>query len=738
MRKERSACNKGGRLFYFLLNEGLFMKMSVSSPRYRISALCFSTWIALGLVSQAHAAIVVDQQKSPTTTVNVAGNGATVVDVSAPSNGGVSHNYYKQFDVNSAGVVLNNGAGSSNTTLAGNVNGNANMSGGSASVILNEVASSNPSQLNGMVEVAGQQAAVIIANPSGITCDGCGFINTSRSTLVTGSVDMTGGKVSGFNVTDGKIVITGKGMDDHATDYTDIISRSVVVNAQLTARDLRIVTGSNKVNYKTLDAREIKPAKFSPQPSLALDVSSLGGMYANKIELIGTEDGVGVRNNGIISTAAESISITLDGELENNNIISANKDLLIDTNQHAVDNDHGTLQAERDLAIASSKLDNNTNGLITAENININTHGGTLDNNGQGIIAREDISVSAGDIDNGSRLTGGGVMTISADKLSNRGEISADTLSVAAHKITNQNEIQAQNTLTISSDTLENEKDGLISSAGDMALQTHDIRNRGKIYAQDALDAYASHSLDNEQGVLGAVGNVTVDTKTLTNTAGAIFSARQLDIVADTIDNSADMCDGGGTIAGNTISMSSGYFNNDKGTLKGNTVYLQGDTFDVGNGTISATGNITVNADKDFYVNNHGAVESRGGDITINAADNFSNDGTIKGTGAITLNSSTFSNKGSISTGDDITIYAAKSFVNENGGYINGRDGLSIEAVNTLDNDGSLYSYDTITLRSHRVTNHKGAKISSDDNEIFTDRFVNHGRIEGYYDLHDY
>ncbi|ELY4156280.1 filamentous hemagglutinin N-terminal domain-containing protein [Cronobacter turicensis] len=714
------------------------MKMSVSSPRYRISALCLSTWIALGLVSQAHAAIVVDQQKSPTTTVNVAGNGATVVDVSAPSDGGVSHNYYKQFDVNSAGVVLNNGADSSNTTLAGNVDGNANMSGGSASVILNEVASSNPSQLNGMVEVAGQQAAVIIANPSGITCDGCGFINTSRSTLVTGSVDMTGGKVSGFNVTDGKIVITGKGMDDHATDYTDIISRSVVVNAQLTARDLRIVTGSNKVNYKTLDAQEIKPEIFSPQPSLALDVSSLGGMYANKIELIGTEDGVGVRNNGIISTAAESISITLDGELENNNIISANKDLLIDTNQHAVDNDHGTLQAERDLAIASGKLDNNNNGLITAETININTHGETLDNNGQGIIAREDISVSAGDIDNGSRLTGGGMMTISADELSNRGDISADTLSVAAHKINNQNEIQAQNTLTITSDTLENEKDGLISSAGDVALKTHDIRNRGKIYAQGALDAYASHDLDNEQGVLGAVGNMTVDTKTLTNTAGAIFSARQLDIVADTIDNSADMCDSGGTIAGNTVSMSSGYFNNDKGTLKGNTVYLQGDTFDVGNGTILATGNITVNADDDFYVNNHGSVESRGGDITINAADNFSNDGTIKGTGAITLNSSTFSNKGSISTSDDIAIYAAKSFVNENGGYINGRDGLSIEAVNTLDNDGSLYSYDTITLRSHQVTNHKGAKISSDDNEIFTDRFVNHGRIEGYYDLHDY
>lgn len=714
------------------------MKMPVLSPQYRINALCLSTWLALGLVTQAHAAIVVDQQKSPTTTVNVAGNGATVVDISAPSDGGVSHNYYKQFDVNSAGVVLNNGAGSSSTTLAGNVDGNTNMSGGGASVILNEVASSNPSQLNGMVEVAGKEAAVIIANPSGITCDGCGFINTSRSTLVTGSVEMSNGKVSGFNVTDGKIVITGKGMDAHATDYTDIISRSAVVNAQLTARDLRVVTGTNKVNYKTLDTKAIKPEAFSGKPELALDVSSLGGMYANKIELIGTEDGVGVRNNGIISTAAESLSININGELENNNIISANKDLLIDTNQHAVDNDNGTLQAERDLAIASSKLDNNKNGLITADNININTHGETLDNNGQGIIAHDDISVSAGDIDNGSRLKGGGQMIINADELSNRGEISADTLSISAHKINNQNEIQAQNALTITSDTLENEKDGLISSAGDMALKTHDISNRGKIYAQGALDAYASHDLDNKNGELAAVGNMTIDTKTLTNTAGAIFSARQLDIVADKIDNSADMCDSGGTIAGNNVSMSSGYLNNDKGTLKGNTVYLQGDTFDVGNGTISATGNITVNADEDFYVNNHGSVESRGGDITVNAADNFSNDGTIKATGAINLNSSTFSNKGSISTGDEIAIYAAKSFVNENGGYINGRDGLSIEAVNTLDNEGSLYSYDTITLRSHKVTNHSGAKISSDDNEIFTDRFVNHGRIEGYYDLHDY
>ncbi|MDQ9205770.1 hypothetical protein QBS70_15570 [Cronobacter sakazakii] len=181
-------------------------------------------------------------------------------------------------------------------------------------------------------------------------------------------------------------------------------------------------------------------------------------MYANKIQLIGTENGVGVRNNGIISTAAQDISISVDGKLENNNIISANTDLLIDTNQHDVDNDNGRLQAERNLAIASSKLDNNNNGLITAKDININTHGNTLDNNGRGIIASGSINIAAGDITNGSRITGNDDLTISAGTLNNRGEISANTVSISAGKLNNQDLIQAQQALTIVSDKLENEK----------------------------------------------------------------------------------------------------------------------------------------------------------------------------------------------------------------------------------------------------------------------------------------
>lgn len=56
----------------------------------------------------------------------------------------------------------------------------------SAQVILNEVVSANRSRLAGFTEVAGGKADVVVANPYGITCSGCGFINTDRVTLTTG------------------------------------------------------------------------------------------------------------------------------------------------------------------------------------------------------------------------------------------------------------------------------------------------------------------------------------------------------------------------------------------------------------------------------------------------------------------------------------------------------------------------------------------------------------------------
>lgn len=179
----------------------------------------FQILLALGLASiilPAASQIVaapgtpaVNQANQPT--ITAAQNGVTVINIQKASAAGVSRNVYSQFDVNKQGVILNNSHTYSNTQLGGWIQGNSNLSSGHAKVILNEVNSANPSQLSGYVEVGGTRAQVVVANPAGLTCDGCGFLNASRVTLTTGAPIMNNGALEGYNVRGGAVKIQGGG-----------------------------------------------------------------------------------------------------------------------------------------------------------------------------------------------------------------------------------------------------------------------------------------------------------------------------------------------------------------------------------------------------------------------------------------------------------------------------------------------------------------------------------------------
>ncbi|NTI07192.1 filamentous hemagglutinin N-terminal domain-containing protein, partial [Agrobacterium rhizogenes] len=120
--------------------------------------------------------------------VGAAPNGVPLVDIVTPNGAGLSHNKFSDFNVGTPGLILNNFKGEVGTSnLGGATPGNPNLNSSSpASIILNEVTSSNRSALNGPTEVFGGRADVIVANPNGITCNGCGFINTPHATLTTG------------------------------------------------------------------------------------------------------------------------------------------------------------------------------------------------------------------------------------------------------------------------------------------------------------------------------------------------------------------------------------------------------------------------------------------------------------------------------------------------------------------------------------------------------------------------
>lgn len=167
------------------INQGEY-KRQISWRQQSLVLLLTSFQVWQPFIVVAHAAEVLPTNAS--VSLNQAANGVPIVNIAAPGTAGISHNTYSQFNVGSSGLILNNSAQPVNTQLGGYVPGNANIAGGSARLILNEITSANPSQLNGYMEVAGQKADVIVANPYGISCRGCGFINTAKATLSTGKL----------------------------------------------------------------------------------------------------------------------------------------------------------------------------------------------------------------------------------------------------------------------------------------------------------------------------------------------------------------------------------------------------------------------------------------------------------------------------------------------------------------------------------------------------------------------
>ena len=286
------------------------------------------------MMGMAAAQIVADPNapgRQQATVLNTA-NGVLQVNVQTPSAAGVSRNVYNRFDVPNSGAVLNNSRAAVQSQLGGWIDGNPWLAQGTARVILNEVNSNNPSQLRGYMEVAGNRAELVIANPAGIVVDGAGFINVSRATLTTGTplMNAADGGLNGFSVQRGSISLEGGGLDARLTDYTALIARSVQLNAGVWAQQLEVTTGANEVSLATDAAGAVTTSLASGMgsgeaPRYGVDTALLGGMYANKITLIGTEAGVGVRNAGSIGAAAGELVVTSAGRLENAGSLSANK-----------------------------------------------------------------------------------------------------------------------------------------------------------------------------------------------------------------------------------------------------------------------------------------------------------------------------------------------------------------------------------------------------------------------------
>ncbi|PQQ31922.1 hemagglutinin [Photorhabdus luminescens] len=298
-----------------------------------------------------------------------------VINIATPNNAGISHNIYKEFNVATQGAVLNNATQAAKSQLAGQLNANPNLHGKAAELIINEVTGSGRSHLQGQLEIFGNKANVMIANPNGITCDGCGFINTSSATLTTGKPQFDKqGALAALEVKKGQITIGGKGLDGKTTDYVDIISRATELNGKIQANNLSLTQGANRISLKDGTVKPV--AGEGTKPQLAIDTKALGGMYANKIRLVATEDGIGVNLKELTSNQRD-ITLNANGKIELGNI-NAKTDLnIVGKETHIAPNIK--VQAGRDIILENTTLDNK--GSVTAAR-DMRIFGDTVRNSG--------------------------------------------------------------------------------------------------------------------------------------------------------------------------------------------------------------------------------------------------------------------------------------------------------------------------------------------------------------------
>lgn len=660
-----------------------------SSPRHTLRfALRSIALAALALLGVAPAFTTAQIVAAPGSGAQVISsqNGLPQVNIVRPSGAGVSVNTYNQFDVQKPGAILNNSSNIVQTQQAGMINGNPNLGARqSAKIIVNQVNSNAASQINGYLEVAGPRAEVVIANGSGISVNGGGFINTSHAILTTGTPNYgADGSLTGFNVTGGNVIIQGTGMNAGNVDQVDLIARAVQANATIFAKNLNVIAGANSIDHGTLNATPI--AGNGPAPGVSIDVSNLGGMYANRIVLLGTENGVGVSTKGVLAAQAGDLILTTQGKLILAGQTNASGNIAINAHDGIVNS--GTTYAQQSLSANTSGVLMNSGTLAAQQNTGASAGSiastGTL---GSGINSDGSIA-SAGELNlNASgaltatgRNAAGGSATIQGASVNLAGSSTSAngnlTLAATAGDLNTSGATTTAGTALTASTagTLTND-DGALSSGGAQTVNAGALSNRnGQMVAGGTLMENVTGAVSNAGGTMQAAGALTASAGSFDNTAGRVASLNADGLNFSTtglLNNGA-----GGTIGGN-----------------GNVMVQAGQIANAG--SISTVQNLMVAAVQTLF---NGGTLAANGNVNASAGTTLTNASTIAAGHQAVISAATFDNSGGSTSADQLTL-AATSLVNHSGAITQtGSGATTVNVSGTLDNTGGTLQTNSANL----------------------------------------
>ncbi|WP_458762567.1 two-partner secretion domain-containing protein [Cupriavidus basilensis] len=601
--------------------------------------------------------------------------GVPVVGITTPNAAGISLNQYRAFVVDPIGLILNNSTTGGGTFLGGQVGANANLaSSGPAGLIINQVTSQTPAQVNGTIEVFGAPAGVVIAAPGGVYTRGASFTNTTQVTLTTGVPQFLSGAgtatsfdaatAAGFLVQGGRVQIAnpspgnpnGVGIEGTVGNI-NLIAESIGVDAALYAgNQINLVAGRQLVTPAAVSPATPSGGAFattatgannaasntSAASGLAIDATAFGAMTAGQIQIVSTAAGLGVRADGNLAASASNLTLDSAGNLKVGSTY-AKQAVALNAAGAVVASGNGHSEAGYTL---NAGQDATLGGTLNAGKAVAVSAGGSIDGAG-GIQAQNAVTlVAGGSVDVGGAVRGSQI-AISAAGNDGRGDIHL------------RGDVSAPGTIQLNA-ARDTTIDGSAVSASDLDLSTQ----RHLTINGMAGSTGGNVSLTGVTGNVTTTGNV-VSPGTLAVTAGADANLGGQVLATGPV---------GVTARSGSITTSGQIGSNASLSLTAaQNVTVGGQAQSAGKATITATaGSAAINgaltSDGDAAIaagqnaNVAGSVAS-GGNATIQAAGGSATvSGTLSSVGSATVNAGqNLTLGGSVLTGGDLAATAGQT-----------------------------------------------------------------------------
>ena len=430
-------------------------------------------------------------------TLGTSSNNIPVLNITKPTAAGVSVNKFNDFNVGAEGLIVNNlNLQDYNVTYKSalsnqHVEFNPNFrDGDAAKIILNEVVSNSKTLMNGYTEIYGRKADYIVANPNGITCNGCGFINTSRLSLITGSSNIVNGDIENFNIAPtAELRINGVGAENFAfysSSPADLVSNAIKISGNILSNsDLRILSGNDKYDWKN----QAVSSNSNVNTELAVDVSALGGIKAGNIKIIATQKGFGINLDGDVIADTDNIEITADGEIKVKNLVAQNN-IVATSNDKITAIDNGELVSNNLIYFDAGNILLNKSKLVSND-IYLLSNGDLINNTGI-VNSNNDLFIGV----NGNFVNSSNIISKHDFELQVLGNISNKK---------NANLIAYNDFDIITNNDLENI--GKINTGNNLFISALNLNNYGQLLSNYDMDLYIGNDLINYRGSGILAGN---------------------------------------------------------------------------------------------------------------------------------------------------------------------------------------------------------------------------------------